>query len=59
MLKDDTMRTVALLRVEGYSVEEIADRLNCGKRTIERKLTLIRRTWQETLQTPENDEESK
>ena len=29
--------------------EEIAQRLDCGKRTIERKLTLIRRTWQETF----------
>lgn len=57
MLKDDKLKTVALLRVEGYSVEEIADRLECGKRTIERKLTLIRRTWQEALTTEANGDE--
>ena len=48
MLQDDTIKTIALLRMEGYSVEEIAERLECGKRTIERRLTLIRKTWSES-----------
>ena len=35
---DDELRTIALLRMEGYSNEEIAERLGCGLRTVERKL---------------------
>lgn len=49
MLYDDELRAVALLRVEGYSVAEIAERLDCGKRTVERRLHLIRKTWQEAF----------
>lgn len=56
MLQDDTVKTIALLRMEGYSVEEIAERLECGKRTIERRLTLIRRTWSESLKLTNSDE---
>ena len=56
MLQDDTVRTIALLRMAGYSVEEIAERLECGKRTVERRLTLIRRTWSELLQNKTSNE---
>ena len=45
-LEDEVLQTVALLRVEGYSVEEIADRVGCAKRTVERRLRLIREIWQ-------------
>lgn len=56
MLQDDTVKTIALLRMEGYSVEEIAERLGCGKRTVERRLTLIRRTWSESLKQNDSNE---
>ncbi|MGB7326383.1 MAG: ECF-type sigma factor [Rubripirellula sp.] len=56
-LKDDTVKTIALLRMEGYSVEEIAERLECGKRTVERRLTLIRKTWSEAIKDDEGDEQ--
>ncbi len=56
MLQDDTVKTIALLRMEGYSVEEIAERLDCGKRTIERRLTLIRKTWSESLKPRDSNE---
>ena len=46
-LGDDTLRNVALWRMEGYSNEEIAGRLGCVPRTVERKLEVIRRVWQE------------
>jgi len=36
---------VALLKMEGYTGEEIADRLGCSLRSVARKLELIRRTW--------------
>jgi DNA-directed RNA polymerase specialized sigma24 family protein len=44
-LGDETLRQVALLRMEGYSDEEIASRLDCGVRTVGRKLKLIRDIW--------------
>jgi RNA polymerase sigma factor (sigma-70 family) len=48
-LGDDTLRQIALLKLEGYSNEEIARELNCAPRTVERKLARIRETWgQET-----------
>jgi ECF sigma factor len=33
------------LRMEGYSNDEVADRLGCSLRTAARKVELIRRTW--------------
>jgi DNA-directed RNA polymerase specialized sigma24 family protein len=44
-LGDETLRRVALLRMEGYSDPEIATRLGCCLRTVGRKLELIRKTW--------------
>lgn len=39
------MRRVALPRMEGYTNEEVADRLGCSLRSIARKVEIIRRTW--------------
>jgi DNA-directed RNA polymerase specialized sigma24 family protein len=44
-LRDDTLRQVANLRLEGFTSDEIADRLRCSVRSVARKLDLIRRTW--------------
>jgi DNA-directed RNA polymerase specialized sigma24 family protein len=44
-LNDSTLRQVALERLEGYTNDEIAERLGCVTRTVERKLELIRRAW--------------
>ena len=55
-LSDDTQRTIAILRIEGYSVAEMAERVGCAVRTVERKLNLIRRTWSEILQEESKDE---
>ena len=44
-LRDDTLRQVARLKMEGYTNEEVADRLGCSLRSVARKLELIRRTW--------------
>jgi DNA-directed RNA polymerase specialized sigma24 family protein len=46
-LGDDGLRTVALWKMEGYTVEEIAARLGCVPRTVERKLRMIRHLWEE------------
>jgi DNA-directed RNA polymerase specialized sigma24 family protein len=44
-LGDEGLRTVALLRMEGYTNDEIAERLGCGLRSVERKLERIRKRW--------------
>lgn len=49
VLRDDCMRTIVLLRIEGYSIDEIAERLSVSKRTVERKLQLIRTKWTQDL----------
>lgn len=45
-LGDDLLRTVALCKMEGYTNEEIARKLGCAPRTVERKLGLIRASWE-------------
>jgi DNA-directed RNA polymerase specialized sigma24 family protein len=45
MLQDDMLQTIAILRIEGYSVDEIATRVGCAKRSVERRLQLIRKIW--------------
>jgi len=44
-LRDDSLRQVALLRMEGYSNEEVAQHLGCSLRSVARKVELVRRTW--------------
>lgn len=46
-LDDDTLRTIAILKMEGYTVDEIAARLGSTKRTIERRLHIVRKTWEQ------------
>jgi RNA polymerase sigma factor (sigma-70 family) len=43
---DGNLAAVARCKMEGYTNAEIAQRLNCSPRTVERKLELIRDTWQ-------------
>jgi RNA polymerase sigma factor (sigma-70 family) len=45
VLGDSELRQVALWRLEGYTNREIADRLDCTERSIERKLERIRSKW--------------
>jgi DNA-directed RNA polymerase specialized sigma24 family protein len=45
-LNDPELATVALLRMEGHSVEEIAAKLGFAPRSIKRKLQMIRGVWE-------------
>jgi DNA-directed RNA polymerase specialized sigma24 family protein len=45
-LTDPTLRTVALRRLEGHSIEEIAAALDVATRTVDRKLQVIRALWE-------------
>ncbi|MFI5459897.1 MAG: ECF-type sigma factor [Isosphaerales bacterium] len=44
-LDDDSLRQVAVSRMEGYNNDEIAAQLGCARRTVARRLDLIRKTW--------------
>ncbi len=44
-LRTDTLRQILDLRLEGYTREEIAERLGCAERTVKRKLDTIREAW--------------
>jgi len=45
LLRDDQLRTVAVLRIEGWQVAEISAELKISLRSVERKLRLIRSQW--------------
>ena len=49
MLGDDDLRRVAVRRMEGYSVAEVAAQLGRVPRTVKRWLRLIRQTWEQEL----------
>jgi DNA-directed RNA polymerase specialized sigma24 family protein len=44
-LGEAELRTIALWKLEGYTNEEIAEKLDCVPRTVERKLARIRNVW--------------
>jgi DNA-directed RNA polymerase specialized sigma24 family protein len=48
-LGDETLRRIALLKMEGHTNVEVAVRLECGLRSVVRKLELIRRRWLEEV----------
>ena len=48
-LGNPTLRTVALLKLDGHNAEEIAAEIGTSSRTVDRKLRLIRAIWSEEL----------
>ena len=44
-LEDKTLQKIILLTLEGYRTPEIAEKLGCVRRTVERKLQIIREKW--------------
>jgi DNA-directed RNA polymerase specialized sigma24 family protein len=49
LLHSEQLRQVAIWRMEGHSVGEIAARIGCAPKTIKRKLKLIRDHWEGEL----------
>jgi RNA polymerase sigma factor (sigma-70 family) len=45
LLRDEDLRRIAVWRLEGHTVDEIAERLGCARRTVARRLELIRTLW--------------
>jgi DNA-directed RNA polymerase specialized sigma24 family protein len=54
-LHEPELRQIALWKVEGYTHEEIAARLDCVPRTIERKVNRIRLIWRHELEEPRHE----
>jgi DNA-directed RNA polymerase specialized sigma24 family protein len=44
-LGDDELRRTAIWKLEGHTTEEIARKLGCARRTVARRLALIRSLW--------------
>ncbi len=44
-LGNDAVRQIAMWRLEGYTKDEIAKRLDCSPRTVAYKIEFIRKTW--------------
>jgi DNA-directed RNA polymerase specialized sigma24 family protein len=44
-LGDDAIRRIAIWRLEGYTRDEIAQKLDCSPRTVAYKVEFIRKTW--------------
>jgi DNA-directed RNA polymerase specialized sigma24 family protein len=49
LLNDEELRSIAVLKMEGHTNEEIATKLRRSLPTVERKLGLIRRAWEKEL----------
>jgi DNA-directed RNA polymerase specialized sigma24 family protein len=45
LLGDESLRQVAVWKMEGFTKDEIAERLDCSRRTVARKLEAIRILW--------------
>ena len=42
------LRRIAVWKLEGYSLDEIATQLGCARRTVARRLELVRTLWRAT-----------
>jgi DNA-directed RNA polymerase specialized sigma24 family protein len=51
-LRDETLRQIAELHLDGYNALEIAIKLGVSDRTVQRKLELIRKAWQLEIDLP-------
>ena len=49
MLRDDTQREIATLRMSGYSNEEIAEKSGVSLRSVVRNLGVVREVWSQLL----------
>lgn len=48
-LADSDLRTIASLRMQGYTIDEISAQVGRAPATIERKLKVIRTLWEKEL----------
>lgn len=55
LLRDDNLRRIAVLKLEGCSNKEICKDLGISSASITRKLRLIRETWQQAIDDEDSD----
>jgi DNA-directed RNA polymerase specialized sigma24 family protein len=53
LLPEDRLRQIAIGKLDGATVEELAEQMDCAPRTVERKLRKIRDLWARELACPE------
>ena len=46
---DETSQQIAALKMEGYTHDEVAEKLGVNVRTVERRLKAIREQWQKIV----------
>lgn len=46
-LNDDTLKEIAVLRLQGYTVSEISKKMALARSTVKRKLALVKNEWHE------------
>jgi len=49
ILPNEELKHLALLKVDGYTNDEIAEILGCTRRSIQRRLNLIRKIWTDEI----------
>ena len=49
LLREEKSRQIAVLRLEGFTIEEMCQRTGLSSATVTRKLKLIRKTWEQAL----------
>jgi DNA-directed RNA polymerase specialized sigma24 family protein len=47
LLPDDECRAIAVWKMEGHTNEQVAERVGCAVATVERRLRVIRKRWQD------------
>ena len=57
-LSEATLRGIVSLKLHGFTNEEIAEKIGCATRTVERKLNLIRRLWVPILEDSDEQRQS-
>jgi DNA-directed RNA polymerase specialized sigma24 family protein len=55
MLPDDALRTIATLKMQGHTIDEIGQMMGCTSRMVKRRLEIIRRTWGEAVSEEKGD----
>lgn len=49
LLGDAELRSLVILKMEGHTDDEVAARLNCARRTVQRRLRLVRQIWEQEV----------
>ena len=49
-LEEPVLQNIALLKLDGHTIAEIAEQLDISIRTVSRKILLIRKCWEEELE---------